>query len=477
MSDDSDKAGIGCVILFLLIFIIPMLIELVKVLIPLVAFAGIGYGIYRLVQYDAKTGNVTELFEKTFQVGNKGLPSPDTSLELPQSKDGTYGLPEGKRKEEISDLKEIILLLKQEKEEASQQRKKDIDDALRRYGNQIDKKNKEELLNDVFGVEPEDYSQADVFEKRKHQEEVKKQKDELEIEELKLNVDKQIFEQDKKIYVFKDEAKEDRHNIRMEMHEGFTDVNNKLLHLEMDIATFKGFVAEKFSSMEVQFFKELSNVKDMISRLRVEVKQELSDTRVMFGKEIMRIDKQQMRIVGKLQEYETKVRAFSLEVGKVKLDCERFAMRGEDMLNRANTIYQRHRADMSVISKELNMNLKQMAVHKMDFSNKVGQSKLMLDRISQDQYLALKDIAIEKVGVNMLRQDYQQRVSVQEQKMQNLVNEKRHLLEKINMNVAQGREVAGLRHQLHMTEESLRHASNRASLMQQEAAIVKRLSK
>ena len=476
MSNDSDKAGIGCVMLFLLIFVIPMVIELVKVLIPLVAMGGIGYGIYLLMQYDKKTGNVTEIFEKTFKVGSHNETNPNNTLELPQNQNGVFALPAAKQ-EEINELKDIVIQLKHEKEALSNQRKQDIKDALNQYGSHIDRRNKQELLNNFFGDEPEDYNQSIVFESRKHQEKIKKQKEELEIEGLKLNVGKQLFEQDRKIFEYRDEAKEDRLQIRMEMFEGFLDIDKKLVYLEKEITTFKGLVVEKFAAMEVQFFKELSAISQLIVQLRAEIKQEVSDLEVKMGKEVLQLEKQQMQIMGKVEHYGNMVKSFSLEVSKVKLDCERFALRGEDMLNRANTIYQRHRAEMSVLSKDINVSLQQVALHKGDFSNKVGQAKLMMDRISQDHYFALKDIAIEKVGVNMLRQDYQQRTEKQQLQMQNLVNEKRHLQEKINMQAAQGKEVAGLRHQLFMTEENLRHASNRNSIIQQEAAVMRRLSK
>lgn len=460
---------VGCIILIGLIALPFILQSLFAALMPYLMVGGIGLGIYRLYIYHTRTGLITGWLEE--YVGLKASKDQET--------EGEKGLPKPQEDllRQMQDLQDKVNQVQQENEQLKMTRKKDIQDTLHAYAEKIDRENKKELLNDLFQEHPNEYDQSEEFEKRKYQDQVKKQKEELEIENLKLDLDKHLFEQDQAIYEVKKEAEEDRHHIRLEMHDGFSKVDDKFLHLEKDIATFKGFVIEKFARVETQFAKEIGHVKDLVSNLRVEVKQELADTKVMFGKEIVRLDKQQLKIVGQLQDYEAKVRAFATEVEKAKLHAEKVAMRGEEMLNRANTIYQSHKAEMTVLSSNLSTGLQQMALYKSDFALSVGKAKLKMDELSNDHYVALKSIAMEKAGVNMLRQDFQQRYENQQLKMQKLVDEKRQLNEKINENLSRGREVEGLRHQLYMTQENLRYADNRANLMRQEYSLLSKLSK
>ena len=105
----------------------------------------------------------------------------------------------------------------------------------------------------------------------------------------------------------------------------------------------------------------------------------------------------------------------------------------------------------------------------------LGQAKLMMDEISNDQYFALKDMAYERIGVNMLRQEHQQKEAFEEQRVQSLIREQRHLEEKIKMELSHGRSVESLNHQLYMKQENLWYANKKADLMRQEFAVMRRL--
>ncbi len=71
----------------------------------------------------------------------------------------------------------------------------------------------------------------------------------------------------------------------------------------------------------------ISEVNETISRLRSELKDEMANMKVSFGKEILRIDKQQMQIVTQMEKYEAQVKKFTYDVMKLKVDAEKFAMR------------------------------------------------------------------------------------------------------------------------------------------------------
>lgn len=477
MNGNNNDPAIGCITTALLIFLVIKLIELFNVLTAFVIPGLIGYGLFLLYQFDKRTGNLSKLFQKKFDLEEE---EDNNLFELKENNRGTFALPSPpeEAQKKLDELYEKTKTLEDDNKQIRENRDKDIQRALFIYSGEIEKQKKQEAIQEIFGDEIQDnYTRSQEFEKQQFLEIVKKREDELDFRELKQDLQEKVHEQDIKISDVREEGKEERIQIRMEMIEGFSQIKEKVALLEKDLITYKAYVSEKFSQLEISFFKEVANLKELITTVRFELKQELSDTKLQFGQEILRIDKQQLQIIDRLQDYENKIKAFSIEMGQIKNAAERFAIRGEDMLNKANTVYQRHRTEISKVSNELNVALERMSLREQSFSNRVGAAKIKLDEISNQQYLALKDIAHERIGINMLRQDYSQRSALENQKMQNLLNEKRRLSQKISQDITRGREVENLQHRLFMTEENLRHTSNRASLMQQEASIIRKLSK
>ncbi len=176
-----------------------------------------------------------------------------------------------------------------------------------------------------------------------------------------------------------------------------------------------------------------------------------------------------------MKDYETQIKQFGYEVQQTKLEAQRFSLNGKEMLNRANLVSEKHKTEIMRASNELTTGLQQIALHKSDFANQVGKAKLMMDEVSNDQYLALKDMAYERIGINMLRQEHQQRSMVEQEKVNRLIAEKRHLSEKINLEIQNGKNVSHLEHQLQMNRENLNYAQNRASLMREEFSVMRRL--
>lgn len=74
-----------------------------------------------------------------------------------------------------------------------------------------------------------------------------------------------------------------------------------------------------------------------------------------------------------------------------------------------------------------------------------------MDKVSQDQYLALKDISYERAGVEMFRQDYTTRQEKESLKLCMIHQDISHKEQMIRENVSRGKEVAGLNHQLSMS--------------------------
>lgn len=468
--NESPSEGIAALalgIMIVAIFLIPLAIQLIKIMLVVALVGGMGYIVYMIIQYDHRTGNVTHYLEKRFELPTSN-PDRQQLLESPQQ--DIYELPPAETNRDLEEIKTAI-------EEIKRDRETIVSETIKTYGSQIEKQKGKELMESIFSDDIEGgYNEADMFEKREHFEKVKKKEEELTIRGLKQEVAEELLDHKTTILEHKYETRNEFMSIRQEMSEGFMKVKENLLMLAQDMMTFKTYVVEKFSTLELAFMNEMNNMKMMLKDVHTELKQEISQTKLQFGQEILRIDRQQLTIIDKMRDYEAKVRAFGLEVMKVKMDAERFAMRGQEMLSKAQILQERHKVEVMQLSKDINLSLEKMAVREEGFANKVGSAKIQMEHISNQQYLALKDMAFERIGINALREDYQKRVTLEETKIARLNDQQRNILQQIQTEQAHGREISGLQHQLSMTKEDARHSQHQLSMYQQEAAQVRRLS-
>jgi hypothetical protein len=472
-SNNSDsQAAIGCFGIVGLIVLIPMLIEFAKTIFPLAIVGAIGYALFLLRNYDSRTGVVTKALNKVID----GKES-NTVLELPQA-NNHLALPEATSVIEdakIVVLEQEILDLKSQKE----REKEELKEEMERIAMKVARTKGREALETLYGdVEPTDnYNRSDEHEKIEFVRANRKKSEELEIREIRQEVNEKAFEQDVKIHYFREEAKEDRYQIRAEMNDGFMLIRDKLILVEKNVLTLEGYMKEKLSALELSFFKELESLKGVVSNLRVELKQDIGETRLHFGHEILRVDKQQMKIVDNLRSYEHKIRSFGVEMRKIQVNAERFNMRGEAMLEKAQIAHQRHKADIKVVSNEIGTSLQRIALTEEGFAMKVSSVWTRMDQVTDDNRMALKQAAIERMGTEYLRQDHQSNLSSEKVKMDAFLKEKDHLLQRIQTENSHSSNLASLNHRLHQTESNLTHSRNRHSLLQQERTVFNKLNR
>lgn len=474
-SSSNERSEFGCVIIIGLLLLPYILEEILIAIMPYLMLGGIGLVIYRLFIYDTRTGKITAKLEEAFNINPEE--EEETILELP-SKEQDLGNAQllASIEDTLTKHKEVLLI----------ESGKQIEQSLKQQEEKIAKKKGKEVMNKIFGEPSSDisYARTDEFERQQHEKKVQKINEGLENKTFQLDVRQQIFNQDKMIHEVQMEGRVERFKIREEMAQGFLKVADmfrafadELGKIKEDFTSFKGYVAEKFNCLEIKLTKEIANNRELIGQLRMDVKEEFVNVKQQFGKEILRLDKQQLTIVDRLQKFENQIKAFSIDMGKLRNEAERFSIRGEKLFAKAEIMNARHRVLIEKTSNELNLGIKTIAVHKESFANSVGAAKLKMEEISNDQYFALKDMAYERVGIEMMRQDHTQRVALETEKMNGLIKEKKNIESNIQLRLSMGREAEGLRHQLHMTQENLNYTQNRANLMRQESSIVHKLSR
>jgi len=479
-NSDSEKAMVGIILWVVAIIYFKTFMMLLKVTL---LFVVVGLVIYAIYQLNRRTGFINALFDRfADKVSNKvkGIPKEQVLLEEEDTSFLPFDAPVKNDTltyevlEKIDDLKFSITEVKVENERLRVEKEQAEQNAILK----VEKESKAAILNDIFGT-PErsvpvnsQYSASDDYEKQQFQDNLRKREEELQFREFQQTANEKFFQQDMKIH----ENKQEIHGLRQDMDGKFLLIQADLLDLNKQVITLSVYVDRKFNEMEISFHDELALVKQCIMAFKAEVSQKFSDITLRFGQEILRLDQAQLKIIDRVGILQQAVKMNGIEMIQLRNLFDRGQIRAEEMVSRATILHEKSQLSMQAISKEMQLNLQQMAIHKQGFANEVGSATLKLERISQDQYLALKDVAYEKMGVNMLRQEYDQRMALDQGKLNNMLADKRRVEERIQERISRNQQVSDLKHQLHMSEERIGHASQRMNLMQQEASIIRRQS-
>jgi hypothetical protein len=484
MSNQNNKemdsnAAIGLAIIAVFCFFYKTIIAALKLMLLVGVVAAIIYGIYML---NKRTGFINTFFDRLANKVSKSNKPTHGNLHsgfqeeasLPPSMQQSVVPPRDEVVEQLNELKVQVTVMQSENERL----KVEQQEATRNAVIQVEKENKAAILNDIFGGNNNvsihtQYARSDEFEKQRIQENLRKKHEELEIRELRQSTSEHLFKQDVKIHEHKAETQQ----MWMDTNTRFLVVEKGLMQVEQKLMTLTVYFGEKFNQLEMAFFKEIATVKEDLYKFKADVSNQFADVRLQFGQEILRLDQQQVRIVEKVGSLHHTVKMFGSEMVQMRNEFDRGQIRAEELLSRASLSYEKQQLAIQSVSKDVNIGLQQMSLYKQDFANEVGSATLKLEKISTEQYFALKDVAYEKMGITMLRNEYDQRVTLEQTKMSNLIAEQRRVEERIQERISRGQEAFELKHQLHMTRENLQYSSNRFNLLQQEASVIRRQTK
>lgn len=454
MASNNNDNWTGCLGVVLLLVLIPKLLMLIDSVVNLIIIATPLIVIYLLFRWDKKTNAITDFSIRILKSNEKkqllNEPEKPMLIEIGEKKQDEEVL---KKMDDITDKLERMEFA----------RGNDIESTVKRYVHEIDRKNKEQLRNDILGNADLEYSGADTYELQKQEASKKQREENLSNREFQQGINEQVF-------MIRQEGWEGRFNLQREMMEG-------LMYLEKKVTDFQGFVTEKFLYIDNRITTEIAVLDRKIGDLRVEIKQEFADFKVQVGREIVRLDKYMLQVVGKLEQYNARVEICRQDVRQVKIDAERQNIRAERMLNQAQHTYANHRADLKVMGKEIDKAVTRISLYDSQFATKVAQSKLAIDRASMEHVNAVKQIALEKQGVAHLRSDHLSRQRESESRQNALIGEKRHIEEKMRLNQNHHEKLSALRHQLNMNQESLEYERNRSNVMRQEFSLFQKFSK
>lgn len=477
MSNERQPTQIenmGCIVVIgMIVFAIiaPMLIEFIKFLVIVGVIGGIGYVAFKILHDPLWT----ERFERWF---NLGAEENEDNSPMSEYEQAALQSPKiDQLSQELNQVKDQVLDLNSENERLKGREKEIIRETLDTYGKQIVQQQGQRILNDLFGdTAPDRYDRSTEHEKQEYLQRRKQEEEELSLQRIELNFDRKLHDLSQDVYQRTQSTQEEVYALRQVVMDGFTAIAREFLGIQQEITSLKGYVTEKFAQFETMLVREIMSVKELVVGLELRVNNEIGNMKVQFGREVVRLDQQQLQMLGKLQQFNTTVDSFRNDMRRLRMDAERFEMRGQDMLNKVITVNERHKAAMTVQSNELAVGLQKMALHDQHFAAKVGQARVMLQEKSNDITFALKDMAYERIGINALRDDYQSRDALAQERLARKQQEISNIRQTIQLEQRHNRDTSQLQHRLNMASQQQSHLQNMASMMQKEHSIIRRLS-
>ena len=432
----SDELGwiivLGGIIL---ICILPALIILAKIMVALSFLGLIGAGGYKLNQYNERTGNISRLLDSSFdrlQAGNQKLNT---------AKPYGLGPGGGGADTEVEVLKAKLAKMIMEdkaKKKAKKKYKKKMRRMRERHGieftnfqekireefNQKVKYEKANLVDNMFEFNKEtndDYFEfteakkeiekdkliielgGKVMEASHHEMAAKKAAMETKSEYGSLRADMKVMENDFKM------------NLQTERNERKSDVQKVLHMLEVEhvkrksetrdirntIALMKERNKSKFVELKYYFQNEIKNVQMQTFQVFTQMKESITEMKLQFGKEILRLDKQDQRILVDLEKYYTKSQAFVNQCKAIANEARSQNIESNYLMNKVETLYKKHSLEARDMERKMNHSLSKIAVREGDFANRVGEALLNIKHASLDNIYALKDIGLERKGLDL----------------------------------------------------------------------------
>ena len=128
----------------------------------------------------------------------------------------------------------------------------------------------------------------------------------------------------------------------------------------------------------------------------------MSSMKLKFGQEVMRLDGQQSNILTDLEKYYAKNQKFINQCQSIALEARMQNLDGQYILNQVNCLHKEHQLKSESMEKQMRLTLDQVAVKEGQLANSIGESMLKLKSISDQQYIAMKDMALEKKDIDVL---------------------------------------------------------------------------
>lgn len=362
--------------------------------------------------------------------------------------------------EKISTIDEIILKKAQEI----------VDSKLPLEVNKIKEENQKDLFNKIFNQDISNLSKSDVFEKEEAERERRKRLEEVERREFKSEIREQINEHGKTIYEAKSEFKDytsahsvehanekadyriafERLDAKIEKVKIETDIRfvkveseseKRYVQLESGMQVLKSYVENFDITINARIDREISTVGHTIADLKINIKEsfmsvdkEFGVRDVRFKEEILKLNENQMKIVGYLETLKNQTENFKqqvqnemsralIEIDRKGLTFEQVRATASQLLEKTEILYRGIQVENGGLKNKLEASLGELELGKKSMFVELSKQKLVLEKATQDVYHTAKEVAYGKLDIELLHSEKQQRLNESQSQLNGTLQE------------------------------------------------------
>lgn len=176
-----------------------------------------------------------------------------------------------------------------------------------------------------------------------------------------------------------------------------------------------------------------------------------------------------LSILTELEKYYAKNQQFVNQCQTIDLEARQQNMDGQHLLNQVNHVHNQHKVEARDIESRLRSSMDQVSLKQGQLANYVGESMLKLKSISDQQFITMKDMALEKkdIGLFWKEKNMEHDMNLQEIKhQQNDLNRTRQLFSQEKSSLDQYKssvmENARLTHRSYIAEQQHMIAMHKA---------------
>lgn len=150
----------------------------------------------------------------------------------------------------------------------------------------------------------------------------------------------------------------------------------------------------RYANLKHYFEIEMKNLINFtLDQFRI-FKDQLSELKLGFGKEILRIDGQQQKIIAELEAYYNKSK-------ELVLQCKSFNLESAHHVKEALFIRKQTKTDMQMMEQRLTLGFEKLSLKEAEAATKLGTIFLNIKNLNAQHDATLRDIGLERKGLEI----------------------------------------------------------------------------
>lgn len=151
MDQRSGKSDAwGCFAIIAMIVIGPTIIALIEAITTMAIVAGIAFSIYKIIEWDSRTGVISDMFERLANNVGNSLPEPQRVAALPQQTEDKLLSSLGQMALSLEEMGSNITSMQSQFDQLEERILSKVDGRVRKILQETEQRKKERELDDIF---------------------------------------------------------------------------------------------------------------------------------------------------------------------------------------------------------------------------------------------------------------------------------------------------------------------------------------